>query len=84
MKRPSVYRVFDKRGRLLYVGMSQSFIVRLETHRTDSHWFSDAARVDIEHFRTRQSALKAEALAIRTENPKHNIFAMKHRRSTIQ
>jgi predicted GIY-YIG superfamily endonuclease len=69
-----LYRHFDKNGFLLYVGVSMSAIKRLSEHKNKSAWFKDIARVDVENFETRKSALVAESLAIRNEKPKHNVI----------
>ena len=68
----ALYRHFDSDGRLLYVGISLSAIIRLAEHRA-SPWFDDIAHVEIEHRSTRKAALAAERAAIRNEKPLHNI-----------
>jgi hypothetical protein len=69
-----LYRFFDANGRLLYVGISLHAAQRASDHRRDKDWWSDVARMDVEHQADRQTALKAELLAIRTEHPIHNII----------
>jgi hypothetical protein len=69
----SLCRHFDFEGRLLYVGISLSALTRLAQHRRESYWYDHIARVEIEHFETREEALEAEAEAIRHEKPLHNI-----------
>lgn len=71
-QRTSLYRHFDKRGRLLYVGVSHSFMGRLARHKQNSHWYWDIQRVEVVHYPDRNTALRAEARAIRTESPMHN------------
>jgi len=71
--RTSLYRHFDKDGTLLYVGISLSALNRLGQHADHSAWFKTISNVTIEHFDTREEALKAETLAIRQEKPLHNI-----------
>jgi predicted GIY-YIG superfamily endonuclease len=68
-----LYRHFDKEGQLLYIGISLSTIKRLSQHAAGSIWFDQIAKVTIEHFETREEVLKAEHVAISTENPLHNI-----------
>ena len=72
MERTSLYRHFDKDGRLLYVGISRSFMGRLGQHKRKSHWYWSIARVDVTHYPDRATAVRAEARAIRTEGPLHN------------
>ena len=75
--RTSLYRHFDASGELLYVGVSISAFARLEQHAS-SAWFKSIARMDVEHFESRDAALIAERDAIMREHPKHNV---KHKRS---
>lgn len=72
MGRTSLYRHFNASGQLLYVGIATCHIRRIEQHRTTAPWFWDIAEIRIEHFPSRQEALAAESLAIRTEGPMHN------------
>lgn len=58
---------------MLYVGISLSALHRLAQHKTDSHWFDEIARVEIEKHPTREAALLAERRAIASENPRHNL-----------
>lgn len=68
----TVYRLFDTDDRLLYVGIAGNPGRRFEQHRTDKAWWGDVARIDLEHFATREDALEAERHAITTERPTHN------------
>lgn len=72
-----LYRHYDAEGRLLYVGISLSAVVRLQKHNFDAHWSRNIARMDIEHFPSRDAALEAESMAIQSEKPLHNIYQMK-------
>jgi excinuclease UvrABC nuclease subunit len=71
-----LYRHFDEKNTLLYVGISLSTFTRLSQHKDHSSWFKQVTRVAIEHFETREDAMAAERKAIKTEGPKFNI-AMK-------
>lgn len=64
-----LYRHFDSKGRLLYVGISLSAIARLAAHRKSANWFNSIAWIEVEKFVSRHDALIAETHAIRTENP---------------
>ena len=68
-----LYRHFDSQGKLLYVGVSLSFLQRLGQHKENSHWFSLISRVEIESFPSRSEALSAERQAIRSEDPAYNV-----------
>lgn len=74
MQKTSLYRHFDAEGRLLYVGVSCHFSSRTLQHMRDSHWYFDIVRIEIEHFPNRMRAERAEAIAIRDENPLHNVW----------
>ena len=69
----ALYRHFDADGVLLYVGISNSAMKRLDEHRAASHWSLDIARVELKWFETRDEALSAEREAIMNESPRHNI-----------
>ena len=69
----SLYRHFDNNGKLLYIGISLSFLNRLGQHAEHAHWFNSIKRVEVEHFETRNDALIAELDAIVKEKPAYNI-----------
>jgi predicted GIY-YIG superfamily endonuclease len=69
----SVYRLFDADDRLLYVGCSEYWNLRINAHRRDKDWFPTVTRTTVERFPTREEALAAELAAIRTEAPIHNV-----------
>ena len=75
-----LYRHFNSKGDLLYVGISLSAFNRLAQHRDHSHWFNDIERVELEAHETRCAALAAERRAIETEHPLHNIM---HNRQNV-
>lgn len=68
----NLYRHYDDKGRLLYVGVSYGAIARLQQHRAQSHWYSDIRNIAIEVFKTREKAFIAERKAIKNEKPIHN------------
>lgn len=68
-----LYRHYDSRSELLYVGISLSAVARLSQHKLHAHWFTDIRRVEIERFDTPDRARAAERKAIKGEKPKHNI-----------
>ena len=68
-----IYRAFDIDGRLLYVGISLWLINRLSGHRRSAAWFEHVATISIERHETRAAAMAAEAAAIISERPLHNI-----------
>ena len=68
-----VYRIFDKDGTLLYVGVSREPLRRLQQHKSKKvKWFRFIARIDFEWHLDRVSANKAETEAIEKEAPSYN------------
>jgi DNA-binding transcriptional regulator YiaG len=72
MSRTQLYRHFDSRGELLYIGVSLRALQRLSQHRGSATWFPSIARVTLQEYDTRKEALIAEREAIKTELPKFN------------
>jgi predicted GIY-YIG superfamily endonuclease len=70
---PTVYRLFDASGRLLYVGYTNDPIARLKSHSCMSPWWPAVANVQLTHFRTYREGIVAERSAIETEDPIHNV-----------
>ena len=68
-----LYRFFDARGQLLYVGISVRVANRLMEHRLGSRWFERVRSMTVEWYRTRSGALDAEAEAIHDERPQFNV-----------
>ena len=67
-----LYRYFDNKGQLLYVGISFSAIVRASQHKANSNWFDFVSHMTVEKFNSREDASKAEIEAIQSEKPIHN------------
>lgn len=72
-RRTALYRLFDKEGRLLYVGVAFDPAERWKDHAMFKPWWPLAVRKVIEWHPTRTEALLCEATAIRDESPLHNI-----------
>lgn len=72
-----VYRLFDESGALLYVGKTYNVRARLFTsttsHAATKEWFGFVSRARIAAYKTEAEALEAEAWAIKTEAPRHNV-----------
>lgn len=68
----TLYRYYDREGRLLYVGITGSGSSRMAAHASTSRWWRYVRTARFEHFRTREAALLAETMAIQTERPKFN------------
>lgn len=70
--RCALYRHFDKKGLLLYVGISDNPVGRKAQHKTTSPWYRFVDEITVEWFETRDAADKAERAAIRDERPAFN------------
>ncbi len=73
----NLYRLFDQKHQLLYVGISASAIARLSQHMSEKPWAGEVAHVAVEHYETRQEAAAAERQANVEERPRYNVT---HRR----
>jgi hypothetical protein len=67
-----LYRHYHPNGDLLYVGVSLHALTRQRKHFSEAAWRLSIYRIVIEPFETREEALEAEQLAIKTEFPKFN------------
>lgn len=72
MKQHVLYRHYDSKDVLLYVGISNSFFERLCGHRNHSHWFERIAYIKLSHFENQKAVLDAEKRAIKSEKPLFN------------
>lgn len=67
-----LYRLYDADENLLYVGITFMLDTRMNTHSREKRWWGQVARRDTATFPDRRSALHAERVAIKSENPLHN------------
>lgn len=74
-----LYRAFDELGRLLYIGQTANPAVRLRKHAESKDWWSGVARIQLEHFRSRDDIDRAEQIAIGAERPVLNVQHNAHR-----
>jgi hypothetical protein len=82
MDKPTqLYRHYDAQGRLLYVGISSSALLRMAAHKVNASWFNDVARIEIEAHPSRKAAQAAEAAAIESEKPLHNYIHNRPKRT---
>jgi len=72
----SLYRFFDAKGRLLYVGITSIGPGRWVSHEKIQPWWPLVVRSEVTHYPDRGTAAAAERVAIVMEKPLHNtIFA---------
>ena len=72
-KKTALYRMFDCDGQLLYVGISQNWFNRLNTHFSSKPWVDEITNITIAWYASTPAAALAERTAIRWENPVYNI-----------
>ena len=75
-----LYRHFDKKGTLLYVGITNNIAKRIIDHKKDSDWFENVANITIQHFKHREDAIEVEKKTIIKEKPLHNICHANNKR----
>lgn len=69
----ALYRLYDTRGALLYVGVTNNPERRFKQHRDSKPWWPQVARKTVEWRPSRVRALAEEAAAITAETPVYNI-----------
>lgn len=67
-----LYRHYDAKGILLYVGISKNFSARFSAHKMHSAWAPRSVRITVEIFPDRIAANIAELKAIEKEKPLYN------------
>lgn len=70
----TLYRAFDERRRLLYVGISDGPLLRFNAHTGAAAWAQYAEVITLERFANRAIAAAAELAAIRDEDPVFNKY----------
>jgi hypothetical protein len=68
----AVYRFFDAKGGLLYIGSSGNPDQRMSGHRSNSPWFVKVDSRTDDWYPDQAAAFEAEKQAIRDENPPYN------------
>ena len=71
-ERTAVYRFIDAAGKLLYVGVAKNIARRRRQHAAVQPWWAAVRREIIDWYPDRAAALRAEAAAIRLEQPRYN------------
>jgi len=73
MSEQTLYRFFDSKNVLLYVGISINAYERAKQHRATKTWWPEVEFIKLEKFANRNDVTQAEKLAIELEKPKYNI-----------
>lgn len=68
-----LYRMFDKNGTLLYVGRTAHPAERFKAHKYTKQWWSQVARIDLQHCANHDALEQAEREAIQGEWPLYNV-----------
>lgn len=72
MEEATVYRLYDRKLNLLYVGVTGNLAARLKAHAKTQPWWKKVGSVRLEQHTSREDAERAEALAILEESPAYN------------
>lgn len=68
----SVYRYYDKHGRLIYVGITSRGVKRNREHNESKDWWQYVARQEVSHCDNREAAATLEKELIQTYKPPFN------------
>jgi predicted GIY-YIG superfamily endonuclease len=68
----ALYRLYDRAGELLYVGVTGNIATRWNGHASDKEWWPQVARRELTWFADRAEALAEEEHAIWNERPRYN------------
>tara|TARA_R100000322_G_C5409304_1_gene183423 strand:- start:423 stop:872 length:450 start_codon:yes stop_codon:yes gene_type:complete len=68
-----LYRMWNAKEELIYIGISKSAIVRLSQHQQTKEWATEIHNITLEYFYSRELCKLAETKAIKSEKPKYNI-----------
>lgn len=73
MSKTALYRYYNSKDELLYIGISANPLIRTTQHSQKKPWFDEVSRSSVEWFKSRELALEAEKQAIIECKPKYNI-----------
>jgi hypothetical protein len=72
MASTTLYRLYDRHGALLNIGITENWRARRRSHASTKHRWPEVASMRFEEHPDRDAALLAEARAIHAERPRHN------------
>lgn len=79
----ALYRFFNTKGELLYVGITNDPENRFRGHRADKPWWCQMATMKVENFKSRDELALAELQAIQSERPKYNKANLQPRENVV-
>ena len=68
-----VYLLFDARGHLLYVGITNNLRNRLSAHYSEKPWIEEVTRAELEVYVTREESKARESYLIKERGPVYNL-----------
>lgn len=68
-----LYRMFDRDGVLLYVGITNNPKVRFKSHSKSQSWWDQVVNITVKTYPSREALADAEQKAIRCEAPLYNV-----------
>lgn len=71
-ERTALYRIYDAKDALLYIGITNNFGRRWAQHGARKPWWRQVRRQTVLWYDSRAEAEAAEVAAIRNEHPLHN------------
>lgn len=78
----AIYRHYDQYNRLLYVGRSID-PVRRQSEHSQSPWYTQVKRIEVQHCLSREHAKNLEKILIREERPLYNVVHSRCFRSFV-
>lgn len=69
----SLYKLYDRKSQLLYVGIAGNPGRRFQQHRGHKPWWGSVQTIKLRHFKTRAEAEVAEIRSIKNDRPLYNI-----------
>lgn len=74
-----LYRMYDRAGVLLYVGMTSDPHSRFKAHSAEKDWWLEVDTIQVANFSDRAALAEAERQAILAEKPRYNVKDTRHR-----
>jgi predicted GIY-YIG superfamily endonuclease len=69
----ALYRLYDAKGKLLYVGVTDNLKTRFAQHAKEKSWWASVAKRTVAWYDTREEAEAAEDAAFLAEKPARNL-----------